>query len=187
MQTRGSSKLTAEKRKALILGLCQALCVLKSPDEVADALTDLLSAKEIETIAKRLQIAEYLADGKDYSYIREKLRVGYSTIARVNTWLNISGEGYRIMLSRRKKSAVPLSEEDKYDPYSWHNIKRRYSMYYWPQLLMDELLKSSDRKQKEKMQEIFEKLKLKGRRFNAEENKILYEQFSSQIERKGEE
>jgi len=180
MHTRGSSKLTSQERKELFLDLCRALSVLQTPKEVADALTDLLSAKEVETIAKRLQIAAYLVEGKDYQTIRSLLKVGFSTIARVNTWLNLSGEGFKIMLSRKKKPEK-TDIEDRFDPYSWHNIKRRYSMYFWPELLFEEFMKRADRKEKEKMQKIFEKMDLKKRRFSGEENKKLYDMFSSEF------
>ena len=122
------SKLTQAKRQYLILRLCQGLSVLKNPQEVAEALTDLLTPKEIETIAKRLEIAELLIKNKDYQIIRDELKVGFSTIARVNTWLNLSGEGFKIILSRRPAEAKPRKLEERFDPYSWQNIKRRYSM-----------------------------------------------------------
>src|SRR3989344_4798794 len=120
--TKGSSKLSSSKRKELILNLCRALCVLESPKEVADAITDLLTPKEVETIAKRLQIAEMLIRGIDYKTMRGELKVGFSTIARVNTWLNISGEGFKTMISRKKSSPKQSSEEEIYDPLSWRNI-----------------------------------------------------------------
>ena len=47
MQTRGSSRLSLTKRKELVLNLCQAIVVLNSASEVADALTDLLTPKKI--------------------------------------------------------------------------------------------------------------------------------------------
>jgi len=181
MYTRGSSKLTSQERKELFLDLCRAIAMLQTPKEVADALTDLLSAKEVETIGKRLQIAAYLVEGKDYQTIRSILKVGYSTIARVNTWLNLSGEGFKIMLSRKKKPDKKINIEDRFDPYSWHNIKRRYSMYFWPELLFEEFMKRADKKEKEKMQKIFEKMDLKKRRFSGEENKKLYDMFSSEF------
>lgn len=181
VKTKGSSKLTSKKRKELILDLCRALVVLESPREAADALTDLLTPKEIETIAKRLQIAEYLVNGMDYNSIREDLKVGYSTIARVNTWLNLSGEGFRIMLSRRSRRKEGPSLEERYDPYSWHNIKRRYSLYFWPQLILEEFMKRANKKEREKMQEVFEKMQLKRHEFSSEKNKQLYEFFSSNL------
>lgn len=184
MWTRGSSKLTAHKRKELIFNLCRAFVTLQSPKEVADALTDLFMPKEVETIAKRLRIAEMLVEGKNYTAIRAELSVGYSTIARVNTWLNLSGEGFKIMLKRKKKSPKDVQFEERYDPFSWHNIKRRYSMYFWPQLLIEELLKNADKKEKEKIHDIFNKLEFKRRQFDSEENRRLYEQFASKINKK---
>ncbi|MBI4067784.1 hypothetical protein HY407_05365 [Candidatus Gottesmanbacteria bacterium] len=185
MQTRGSSKLTPKERKELIVDLCRSLVVLRSTEEVAEALTDLLTPKEVETIAKRLKIAEYLSSGKDYVYIRDVLKVGYSTIARVNTWLNLSGVGFKVMLSRRKKSPKQESIEEIYDPLSWRNIKRRYSLYFWPQLLFEEIVKTADRGEKKKIADAFEKLDLKRRRFNKWENKQLYQMFSSKLTLKG--
>ena len=181
MNTRGSSKLTPKRRKGLILDLCRAFSTLKTTEEVADALLDLLTPKEIETVAKRLQIADYLVQGVDYSSIREDLRVGFSTIARVNTWLNLSGKGFKTMLSRKKKTKEPVSDEEKYDPYSWYNVKRRYSLYFWPQLLLERLMNISDEKEKEKIKNIFKKLEEKKSQFSGKTNKELFELFSSQL------
>lgn len=181
MRTRGSSKLTVKERQELILNLCRALCTLRKPDEVAEALTDLLSPKEIETIAKRLKIAELLVKGDDYQTIRFQLKVGYSTISRVNTWLNLSGEGFKILLTRKKKSPKPVGEQEKYDPYSWHNIKRRYTLYFWPQLLLEELIRTSDKKERQRIAEVLEKLNLKATTFRKETNKALFESFNRKI------
>ena len=179
MLTRGSSKLTSTKRKELILNLCRSLSVLNSPREVADAITDLLTPKEVETIAKRLQIAELLVKGSDYSAIRNELKVGFSTIARVNTWLNLSGDGFKTMMGRKKKVSSKPSEEEIYDPYSWRNIKKRYSLYFWPWMIFEEFARSADKKEKEKIKEIVDKLQLKADRFTGKTNKELYELFSS--------
>jgi len=175
------SKLAKKERQELILDLCRALCTLRKPEEAAEALTDLLSAKETETIAKRLKIAELLVKGNNYQTIRGALKVGYSTIARVNTWLNLSGEGFKILLTRKKHSPAAVSDEERYDPYSWHNIKRRYTLYFWPQLLLEELLRASDREEKQKIAKILEKLNLKRSTFRAETNKALFESFSGKV------
>jgi len=181
IRTRGSSRLTKGKRKELTIGLCRALSVLKSPEEMAEALTDLLTPKEVEMISKRLQIAEYLAKGWEYEIIRKELKVGYSTIARVNTWLNLSGKGYKMMLTRRKKSPKPKSEQELYDPYSWHNVKRRYSMHFWPQLLLEEVIRTSDKKQRKKISDALDKLDIKKQQFSRKANKQMYEMFSKDL------
>jgi len=181
MYTNAISKLTPKERKRLIYELCQAISLLKSTEEAADLLTDLLSPKEIETIAKRLKIAEFLISGDNYDLIRKVLKVGYSTIARVNTWLNLSGIGFKTVISRKPKEKKEILNEEKYDPYSWYNIKRRYTLYYWPQLLLEEIFKSSDQKQIKKVMEKLEKLESKGKRFSSEDNKELYRNFSSKF------
>lgn len=184
MQTKGSSKLSPKERKELILELCHALVSLKTSEEVADALIDLFTPKEIETIAKRLKIAEYLVAGKQYDYIRQILKSGYSTIARVNTWLNLSGAGFKLMLSRKKKSSNKVSLDEKYDPYSWHNIKRRYSLNFWPQLLLEEIIIHSNKKEKEKIKTILTKMEIKKHQFTRRENKQTYDLFRSKILKK---
>lgn len=175
----GPSKLNSKQRQELILGLCRGICVLRSPSEVADALTDLLTPQELEAVAKRLEIAQHLIERKQYDVIRARLRVGYSTIARVNTWLNLAGEGFKLMLSRRKKSPKPEPDEEKYDPYSWRNVKRRYSLYFWPQLLVEELWKQGDKSEQAKIKQIFEKLSIKRWQFRSGRNRELYEQFNN--------
>lgn len=175
------SKLSSSKRKELVIGLCRAIAALRSPEEVAEAIADLLTPREIEILAKRLQIAEYLIEGKDYNSIRSELKVGYSTIARVNTWLALSGKGYERLLTRRKKLPKPKTDEELYDPYSWHNIKRRYSAYFWPQLLLEELVRTADKKEREKIHKVLDRLELKRHRFTSKFNKDLYESFVKKL------
>lgn len=181
MPPRRYSKLSSKERKEIIHDLCRSLSTLNSTEEVADALLDLLTPKEIETIAKRLQIAELLLKGIEYQNIRDLLKVGYSTIARVNTWLNLSGKGFKMMLSRKKSLEPTVSDKEKYDPFSWHNVKRRYSLYFWPQLLIEELMKNSDKKEIKKIHEIFEQLQIKKKQFTSEKNKELYNLFAGEF------
>lgn len=175
IRTRGSSKLSTSERKNLILELCEGLCSLKSPEEVAQVLTDLLSPKEIEIIAKRLKIAQLLSCGCDYEAIREELKVGYSTVARVNSWLNLAGEGFKILLDRRKNKPSSVTEEERYDPYSWYNIKRRYTLSFWPQLLLEELFKVFDEKEKKKINQVLDKINLNVNSVHSEKNKKAIE------------
>ena len=155
------AKLSSNKRQELVLAFCQAIISLKNEEEAAKFLTDVLYPQEIEMLSKRLQIAEYLLQGKDYITIREILRVGNSTIARVATWLGMSGEGFKIVISRKKKSTKQVSIEEKYDPYSNYNFKRRYSQYYWPQLLLEKILQQSDENHKKKITTILQSMGVK--------------------------
>ena len=137
-----------------MVALCRALSTLNKSDEVAEFLLDFLSPKENETIAKRLRIAELLTRGWDYINIRQEVGVGYSTISRVSTWLNLSGKGFKLVLQMKKKDPKDLTLKEIYDPYSWHNIKRRYTLYFWPELLLEELIKQSNENEKDKIKSI---------------------------------
>lgn len=158
------------------MAFCQAILSLKNEEEAAKFLTDVLYPQEIEMLSKRLRIAEYLFQGKEYNYIREVLRVGNSTIARVATWLGMSGEGFKIVISRKKPPKKELSLQEKYDPYSNYNFKRRYSQYYWPQLLLEKILQVSDEKHKQKITTILQSMGVKKEMFTSEFNKELFTQ-----------
>ena len=86
-----------------MVALCRALATLNKSDEVAEFLLDFLSPKENEMVAKRLRIAELLTQGWNYGSIKNEVGVGNSTIARVGTWLNLSGKGLRLVLQRKTK------------------------------------------------------------------------------------
>ncbi len=150
-------KLSKKERQTLLLTFCEALTSIKNKEEAAQFLVDLLSPQELEMVAKRLEIARLLIDGHTYDVIRGKLKVSHNTIARVNTWLTLSGSGFRIVIERTKKKGKKIYEhsfEEKYDPQSWYNIKRRYSMHFLPELVIEELIKRSDEKQRQKLDAI---------------------------------
>jgi TrpR-related protein YerC/YecD len=157
------SKLSAKERQKIMIEFCDCLSTLKSGEEAAKFLTDLLGPQEAEMLAKRLKIAELLLAGKNYQTIREQVKASFATIARVNTWLNLSGEGFKIVLSRKPKPKYTTpSEEERYDSFSWYNLKRRYSAYFWPQLLIEELLKQSDENHRKKITSILQSIRNKS-------------------------
>ena len=160
-----SSRLPDKKRQELVLSFCQAIQSLKTDEEVAKFVTDLLSPQEMEMLAKRLHIAELLLKNEKYEIIRKQLRVGYSTIARVATWLGLSGEGFKIAVSRKKSPPSKPSLEEMYDPLSQYNFKRRYSQYYWPQLLIEKIMTESDQKHRQKITTILQSMVVKKKGF----------------------
>ena len=172
---RRKSKLSSQKRQELVITFCQAIKCLHSDEEVAKFLTDLLTPQEIEMLAKRLHIAERLLENKDYENIRAELAVGYSTIARVATWLGLSGEGFKIVLSRIPKEHRKPNLEEMYDPYGSYNFKRRYSQYYWPQLLLEKILQASDESHKKKITTILQSMVVKRQVFTPEFNKQIFQ------------
>jgi len=143
------SRLSKKEREDLILEFCTAVASVKKPVEAMKFIRDLLTEQEIEMLAKRLRIARLLLEGMTYKEIERDLRVGQNTVARVSEWLRVSGEGYRMIVERVEKKDHYL--KDYYDEDRAY--QRRFAIYHWPELLIDDLVKRSDRKQREKLQE----------------------------------
>ncbi len=78
--------------------LTKAFLKLKSEQEVANFLRDLLTIKEIEEFANRLDMARLLNQGMSYKAIAKKLKVSTTTVTRVAHWLFRGCGGYEKVL-----------------------------------------------------------------------------------------
>ena len=156
-------KLTKKERQELLIALCEALTSVHKKEEAAQFLADLLSPQELEMLSKRLEIARLLINGETYDKIRQILKVSYNTIARINAWLTLSGSGFRLVIERTKRKERDYEKEleEKYDPYSWYNIKRRYSMYFLPELIIEEIIKRSNERERKKLESILSSIESK--------------------------
>ncbi|MBI3260831.1 hypothetical protein HYZ64_00455 [Candidatus Berkelbacteria bacterium] len=153
------AKLDHRQREQFLLHFCRALAEIHKPEEAAAFIQDLLSKGEAEMLAKRLEIAHHLMAGNTYEEIKESLNASYGTIARVNLWLETSGEGYRLIVNRLKR----YGEKDEIAARrpSWRSWKRKYPMYYWPELLLEEIIVSANKRQRERIDETLKKLNRK--------------------------
>lgn len=88
-----------EKEKALV----NAFLKLKTDEEVASFLRDLLTIKEIEEFANRFEMARLLKKGMSYKAIAKKLGVSTTTVTRTAHWLFRGCGGYDIALNRLSK------------------------------------------------------------------------------------
>jgi uncharacterized protein YerC len=142
--------LSKKEIDGIFYKLCLAICEMKNPQEAAELLRDLLFFQESRMIAKRLKIAELLLSEATYDEISSQLKVGSGTIARVHEWLKISGDGYRRAIQRTKINCAddnfPVECSDE-----WLSIKRKYPAYFWPEKLLENILKSSGIRQREKI------------------------------------
>lgn len=89
-----SYKPKNEKEKALV----GAFLKLKTEQEVANFLRDLLTIKEIEEFANRLEMAKLLKQGMSYKAIAKKLKVSTTTVTRTAHWLFRGCGGYEKVL-----------------------------------------------------------------------------------------
>lgn len=138
------------------MDLCAAIAAMHNTKEAAQLLTDLLGKQELEMIARRLKIAELLLNEETYENINRTLKASFATIARVHAWLKESGEGYRLALERTKSKRDSLSKAD--EPVKLSSIKRKYPMYFWPQIMLEYWVKNSSLKEKRQMKEVLDRL-----------------------------
>lgn len=164
-------KLPKEEVEKLFYKLCNAVALTKNIEEASELIQDLLSLQEAEMIAKRLKIAEFLEQDLTYSEIQKAIKTSPSTIARVHEWLKSAGQGFRLAIQRTKGDMPSNKNRSKSGASSWRSIKRRYPMYYWPELLIEELIRQSSQKQKEKIKNVLKKMD------NMKEKTKLYKQL----------
>lgn len=78
--------------------LTKAFLKLKTEQEAANFLRDLLTIKEMEEFANRLEMARLLKQGMSYKAIAKKLKVSTTTVTRVAHWLFRGCGGYEKVL-----------------------------------------------------------------------------------------
>lgn len=94
MTTYQSYKPKDDKEKFL----AKAFLKLKTEQEVANFLRDILTIKELEEFANRLEMARLLKRGLSYKAIAKKLRVSTTTVTRTAHWLFRGCGGYEKVL-----------------------------------------------------------------------------------------
>jgi len=151
------SKLSKTEQQELFIDFATALASIRNPIEAANFVKDLLSEGEVIMLARRLQIAGLLIDGLTYDQIEKEMKVSNTTIAKVHTWLNLYGEGYRTILERRRTKP----KSDSLNPLSFSRLKKKYPMYFWPELVLKEIVKNSNLKQRRKLEAVLAGMKEK--------------------------
>ena len=157
------SKLSKEDQEQILICLCEAISTLRDSTEAARFLKDLLSSQEVEMIAKRFKIAQMLVENHNYSQIMAGLKVSSNTIARVHEWLKISGDGFQIAMQRIPKKPAGAIQKSPI------NIKRKFPLYYWPELLLETIVKSAREKEKKEIRKALNSMDKKA---------VLYKRLS---------
>lgn len=148
-------KLSQDKRGDLLRDLVNAFSSLKSPTEAALFIQDLLTEREVTNISKRLRIAKLFLQGKKYEEIEAELHTSHGTISKVGAWLAEKGDGFRLAIQRLpEKTKV----KDWREYSQWDKFKRGHPMYFWPELLLEEIVKTANKKEKERLRKVLESL-----------------------------
>jgi uncharacterized protein YerC len=141
-----TKKLSKQEQDELFIRFAQVLSMLHGSVEAANFIRDLLSEQEALMLARRIWIAELLQQGCTYEQICREIKVGPGTIAKVQHWMETYGDGFRTVIKRvsgKSKQKVELSV--------WRQHKKKYPMYYWPQLLLEEMVKSANKRERERL------------------------------------
>ncbi|MBL8030102.1 MAG: hypothetical protein JNN11_02540 [Candidatus Doudnabacteria bacterium] len=163
-----TTRLSKEEQNQLFITFAESLASLKNPLEAANFIRDLFSEQEALMLARRLQIAELIVEGLTYAQIRHEMKVSENTISRVKTWLELYGDGYRAVLKRIQ--VKPQVDREIAQP--WNKLKRQYPMYFWPTILLDEIIKSANKKEKERLLRVVKSLREKTK-LSVELHKLL--------------
>ncbi len=153
------SRLPKAEEQELLLDFFRSLGTMRGFKEAAEVFQDLLSRAELTMLAKRLKIAKLLLQGIKYQEISRQLKVSSQTIARVNVWLQESGDGFRLMMKRTKKSSTPYMGTDGL----WSHLRRNYPLHHWPEIVVKEIVRMANRKQKERLYSVLQSLQRKGK------------------------
>ena len=82
--------------------LFAAVLSLKTAEECYRFFEDICTVAELKSLAQRLEVAEKLNEGANYSEIAEATGASTATISRVKRCLNYGADGYRLVLKRLK-------------------------------------------------------------------------------------
>lgn len=88
-------------------------------------------------LARRIEIAKRLLEGESYGQISSELRVGFDTIAKVQSWL-ISGfggyekavKGFKRELAKRFSKISKVKAKKYAVPYSFDWLKQKYPLQF---------------------------------------------------------
>jgi len=127
---------------------------LKDRDEVRLFFKSLLTADEIATLMRRIEIAVLLSANFTYEQIIEILGVGRSKISNVHKYFLQDDSGYKIIVSRliknRKERLRRMKKEDRNaaDSSAFARVKKIYKGHFLLNNLLDtaiEKLKENDK------------------------------------------
>ncbi|MCL5010842.1 MAG: YerC/YecD family TrpR-related protein [Patescibacteria group bacterium] len=158
-------RLSLPAQKELLGDFAQALLSLKTEDDAIKFLVDLLTKEEVIKLAKRIKIAQFILEGREYRAIEQALRVSHSTIAKVAYWLREGGDGFKVALKNAKKHGGQLTKSEMFDSalMTWKKFKRKYPSMFWPSLLVEGILNSADEQDRKEIYRSLQKLDKKSK------------------------
>ena len=146
------NNLPKQKRIQMIGEFYDVINSLKDRTEVRLFFKSLLTADEIATLMRRIEIAVLLSADVQYKKIKELLGVGNDKISAVHKNLLQDDSGYKIIVKRlienRKQRLKKIKKENKGSTSPLEVVKKKYPGYFLLPNLLDtviEKLKEDDK------------------------------------------
>ena len=89
-----------EKQLDLLFDLINAFSLVKTSQESALLLQDLLTASEVRNLGQRLRIAKLLLGGETQRDASTELKCSIATVVKVKGWLDQKGDGFKNVISK---------------------------------------------------------------------------------------
>lgn len=104
---------------------------LRSKKEVVDFFIGLLTPSEAVMMARRIQVAKKILQGKNYEEIRKELKVSYQTITKTENWLHNGTEEYDCWITKclndnNKKRITADGAKGLLDRYPGHRMLKKF-------------------------------------------------------------
>lgn len=166
-----ADKLTKRQQQELVIDLINAFVGCKSVKDATYFLQDLLTLSEMKILAKRLRIAKLLLSGVTYEEIEKRVFVSHGTIAKIAAWLAERGDGFREIIEKLPKQE---NRESYIEISDWDRFKRHHALYFWPELLLEEIIKNASKKQKSRIADVLDRLEEKSELHKRIEHHLKY-------------
>lgn len=131
MKKRASDLSDSERIKTLDL-LYTAASGVRGRDAMKLFLRDLLTESERIMLGRRIWIARLLLWGVPYDDIAAELKLSYTTIYRVERWLNDQFPGYEQALAMLEKEMDrrAVKREIADNPFGYAALKKKYPLHF---------------------------------------------------------
>jgi len=120
-------EIDSRERSKIIYDFFEIVSNLKNKKEAVDFFLGLLTSSEALMMARRIQVAKEVIDGRSYDEIRAKLKVSFQTITKTDQWLNSGDEEYDAWIKRIIKG----TDNNK---QSRNDISRKGEKYFFNSL-----------------------------------------------------
>lgn len=90
-----TQKFTAEEKNKFIKNLSATILKYKNTVMLEKFLRDFFTPSEIAMLARRIQVANGLIQGKGYRELHKELGVGMTTVQFVDRWMRSADKNYK--------------------------------------------------------------------------------------------